>query len=265
MATALISATTPPKTKQVGNATFYLEPRMSANQLAQFVVSDPAKQETIVRNAKKVLAVRVANYQPARSSMPKCHTPAGIDAGKIMEHVVRMETTTFSDPFDKQCNDLSAATLRRVAPLVSQIDCPGLQIPSPQRGFDHLIIEGVRVSVQPEIVVSFAHRGATKFGGVMFNFSKTESSSLENSNGRLQAGEYAAALVFLMLGAHFGAKGGPRNVNCYAIDVYRDKIFVAPGSYKTMLKNLEAACRNIARQWEIDESASIPLENDDLF
>lgn len=160
----IISATSPPKTKQIGNATIYLEPRISANQLAQFAVSDSAKQETIVRNARKALTARVTNYQPARNAMPKCHTAGGLSGDAIIAHATRMEITPFTDPFDKKCNDLSAASFRMVPPLLEQIDCAGTRVPSPPRGFDHLIIEGVRVSIQPEIVVSFAHRGATRFG-----------------------------------------------------------------------------------------------------
>jgi len=261
---SLVSASTPPKTKQIGNAIIHLEPRISANQLAQFAISDPAKQETIVRNAKKVLTTRVTNYQPARNAIPKCHTLKGLDADSVIKHAVRMETTDFSDLFERKCNNLSAASLRMASQLVSQIDCEGARISAPARGFDHLIIEGVRVSIQPEIVISFAHRGATRFGGVMFNFSKTESSSLENGNGRYHAGDYAATLVFLMLQTHFGAKGGPRNANCLAVDVYQQKVFAAPSSYKTILKNIEASCRSVARQWEVAELAN-DLEGEEFF
>ena len=256
MATMLIAASTPPKTAQVGNETLYLEPRVSANQLAQFVVSDPAKQETIVRDATRVMAVRVANYQPARNAMPRCHNADGIDPASVIAHATRMGETVFTDPFDSKCNELSAAAFVKFAPIASQIDCAGERIPAPRRGFDHLLIEGVRVSVQPEIVVSFAHRGSTKFGGVIFNFSKGDQASLENGNGRYQAGDYAAALVFLMLGVHFGSRGGPRSANCFAVDVYREAIFQTPGAYKTMLRHLEAACRNIARQWETEAALS---------
>lgn len=256
----LVAASAPLKTKQIGNATIHLQPRISANQLAQFAVSDPAKQETIVRNAKKVGRARVTIYQPAKHAIPKCHTPEGFNAESIIKQAVRMETTDFSDPFERKCNDLSAASLRVASRLVDQIDCEGTRISAPPRGFDHLIIEGVRVSIQPEIVISFTHRGLTKFGGVMFNFAKTESTSLENGNVKHQAGEYSATLVFLMLSVHFGAKGGPRNVNCFAVDVYREKVFSAPASYKTMLKNIEASCRSIARQWEVADLNEMDAE-----
>jgi hypothetical protein len=248
--TSLIAASTPPKTIQVGNETRYLEPRMSANQLAQFVVSDAAKQESIVSAATRVMAVRVANYQPARVAMPQCHTASGIDSTAIIAHATRMRNTVFADPFDEKCNELSAAAFAKFAPIASQIDCAGQRIPTPQRGFAHLLIEGVRVSIQPEIVFSFAHRGSKKFGGVIFNFSKGNQASLENGNGKFQAGDVAAALLFLMLSVHFGASGGPRSANCFAVDVYRESVFPTPGAYKTMLRQIEAACRNIVRQWE---------------
>lgn len=252
MPTTLISATTPIPQERVGNETIYLRPRMSANQLAQFVVSEAAKQETIVRDAKRVMAVRVANYQPARHAMALCHRPDGIDATLISSHAARMRETLFTDEYERQCNELSAASFLKFAPLASQIDCAGRRISTPKGGFDHLLIEGVRVSVQPEIVVSFTHRGVAKFGGVIFNFSKGDYSSLENGNSKYKAGDYAAVLLFLMLGVRFGGEGGPRNANCFAVDVYRERIFTASASHKTMLKNLEAACRNIARQWDAE-------------
>lgn len=91
---------------------------------------------------------------------------------------------------------------------------------------------------------------------MIFNFSKTETTSLENGNSRHEAGDYAATLIFLMLGIHFGAKGGPRNANCFAVDVYRHRVFATPGSHKTMLKNIEASCRSITRQWETEDLAA---------
>lgn len=252
MATTLIAASTPPPTVKVGNETIYVQPRMSANQIAQFVISDPSKQESIVREAMHVMAVRVANYQPARTAMPQCHSSNGIEPELVRIQAERMRNTVCADRFDAKCNELSAAALLKFSPIASQVDCAGQRIPTPRRGFDHLLIEGVRVSVQPEIVVSFAYRGSTKFGGVIFNFSKGDQSSFENGNGKYHAGDYAAALVFLMLGVHFGAAGGPRSANCFAVDVYRGRVFETPGAHKTMLKNLEAACRNVARQWATD-------------
>lgn len=264
MIPTLISSSTPPRTKKAGNFRIHLDPRISANQLAQYVVSEPSKQESIVRNAKRMSKIKVANYQPARIAVSKSFDGNGLNADILSAEAERMETEIFFEPFEDACNKLSAASLRKLAPLVSGIDCQGVKIPRPARAFDHLLMEDVRVSVQPEVVFSMVHRGATRFGGVMVNFSKGEASSLSRKSGKYTAGDYAAFLVFQMLALHFGQQGGPRYANCFAVDVYRDEIYSAPQSHVTMLKNVQAACRMIALQWNtmIDDDGD-PISSDE--
>jgi hypothetical protein len=251
MPSVLVAANIPLRTKKVGNFRIYLDPRISANQLAQFVVSDPSKQETIVRNAKRMSKIRVANYQPARIAVSKCHDGDGLNAERLTLEAARMEGTTFPDQFEDACSKLSAAALRRLAALAQKINC-----------------QGVRVSVQPEIVFSMAHRGVTKYGGVIVNFSKGESASLSRESGKYKVGHYAAFLVFQMLALHFGKDGGPRYSNCVAVDVYRDGIYSAPASHVTMQKNVQAACRMISLQWNAlrgDDGDTSQSEEDMVF
>lgn len=266
MPPTLIASHQPPKTKKSGNFTIYLEPRVSANQLALYVVSDHSKQETIVRNAKRVSKIRVANYQPARAALARCYDGNGLNLAQLSNEADRMEVAPFEESFENDCNKLSAAALRRLIAFAPSIDCKGAQIPRPSRGFDHLLIDNVRVSVQPDIVFGMAHRGAAKFGGVIANFSKTE--SLSKLSGKHCAGDYAAFLVFQMLGLRFAAQGGARYSNCFAVDVHRDAIYPAPSSHISMLKNVQAACRSIARQWDEapgDDAALSPTDSDEIF
>ncbi len=258
MPPTLIPSSLPPRTRVAGNATIYIEPRISANQLALFCVSDPSKQETIVRHAKRVLAVRVANYNHARAAVARCHGADGLDMIRLAAEVSRMESREIPDEYDNKCNTLSVAVLRKLMEITQEIDCGGAQIQRPSRGFDNMLIAGVRVSVQPDIVYSFQHRGLTKFGGVMFNFSKTEPMDRGTSGNRV-AGDYAAFLVFQMLGILFGPQGGARYQNCFAVDVHRGDIYRAPSAGVTMQRTLEASCRAIARQWD-----EVPLDEFDV-
>jgi hypothetical protein len=248
MTPVLIPASLPPRTKKAGNFKIYLDPRISANHLAQFIVSDHTKQETIVRNAKRMSKICVANYQPARAAVARSHDGHGLSVERLSAEADRMEIVPLEKTFESDCEKLSAAALRKLIALAPMIDCPGVQIRRPARSFDHLMIENVRVSVQPEIVLSMAHLGATRFGGVLVNFSKNE--ALSKASGKYKAGDYVAFLVFQMLALHFGAEGGPRYAKCFAVDVYREEIYSAPASHISMLKNVQAACRSIARQWD---------------
>ena len=249
MPPTLISAGTATRSRRDGNYTIYTEPRISANQLAQFLVSDPSKQESIVANSRRVSRIQVANYQHARSSLTRSHDQNGINPDLLNSAIQRLEANPGNDDFDRTCLDLSVRSLRRLAPLVGKIDCEGMRINRPQRGFDHLLIEGVRVSIQPDIVFSFNHRGGVRFGGVLVNFANGAGSALSKAAGKYSAGDYAAYLVYQFLAIQFASQGGPRYQNCFAVDVFRDSLYSAPASFVMMLRNVEAACRNIARQW----------------
>src|SRR4051812_45626441 len=116
MPTTLVPSSTPSSSQKIGPFTVYREPRISANQLAQYLVSDHAKQELIVRDSKCVGIIPVANYQPARTALARCFdTQAGIAVEAVIAQAVRMETTVFSDPYEAECNTLSAAAMRRLA------------------------------------------------------------------------------------------------------------------------------------------------------
>jgi hypothetical protein len=246
---SLLALNTPQNTAMVGDSKVYLDPRISANLLAQFMISDHAKQEAIVRNAKRVNTIMVANYQSGRLAVSTSYDGAGINVGQLNAKAEHMKTAEFSDDFETKCNRLSGAALEKFAEFAQEIHCTGIKVPRPRDGYRHMLIENVRVSVQPEIVFTLQHRGQSKYGGIMVNFTKGDSTSYDKKQGRYYSGDYAAFLIFLMLGLHYG-NTGVRNASCYAVDIYRKAAYSGTTAHVTMLRNIEAACRNIARQWD---------------
>jgi hypothetical protein len=245
----LLPLNTPQNTTTLGDTKIYVDPRISANLLAQFMISDHAKQEAIVRNAKRMNKIMMANYQPGRVAVSACYDGAGINVDHLRAKAEHMKTSEFSDDFETQCNRLSGVALEKLAEIAPGINCAGVKVPRPHDGYRHMLIENVRVSVQPEIVFTAQHRGQTKYGGIMVNFTKGDSTSYDKKQGRYFSGDYAAFLVFLMLGLHYGSTG-VRNTSCFAVDIYRQAAYSGTTAHVTMLKNIEAACRNIARQWD---------------
>ena len=63
--------------------------------------------------------------------------------------------------------------------------------------------------------------------------------------------------------SHYGA---PLHTKCCAVEIFRDEIHVAPSSYKTLIKNIEAACHVIALRWEGMPGVEGPgIDDNDLF
>jgi hypothetical protein len=150
--------------------------------------------------------------------------------------------------------------LRKLADIAEKIDCKNAK--KIHRAWGPLKIEGVRVSVQPELVFASEHRGATKIGAVILNTGESENLSLARRAEKFCVGDYLAALVYRMLDSQWKAVGTPLHSRCYAVDIFRGKVYTAPSAHKTMLKHIEASCRAIALLWptiplEIDEAESL--------
>lgn len=249
MPPVLIAAGTAAPSRRVGNFTIYTDAQVSTNQLAQFLVADSAKKERIVRDARRVSRIRVTNYNHARSAVTSSHTSDGITLQSLNAQIARLQANPGNDDADRTCLGLSIRALERMRPLLAGFDSAGTRIVRPSRGFDHLGIEGVRVSVQPEVVFSYHARQRERLGAVLINFSSGAASSLAHVSGRYTAGNYAAYLIFEFLSLQFVGLGVPDFRSCFSVDIYRDQIHTAPAASVNTRRNVEAACRAIVALW----------------
>jgi hypothetical protein len=92
------------------------------------------------------------------------------------------------------------------------------------------------------------HKGEP--GAVILNTGKADDKSLDRKNGAYCVGDYLSSLVFQVLLAKASKFGAPLNKKCYAVDVFREKIYTAPASFSKLNKNLVAACEMIASRWK---------------
>jgi hypothetical protein len=223
------------------------------------MASTAAQQENIIVNARTMNTIPVANYEHARTTLTRSHTPAGIDEARMADLIAEMEANPGNDAFDLKCLEMSARAMRRFLPRVPGLVCEGNMVRRPPRGFDYILIEGVRVSVQPDIVFSFDRKGQRHYGGVLATFASGRHAALDRTSGGYEAGAYAAFFVHLFLSLRFAPEGGVPNPHyCYAVDTFRDRTWTAPTAQVRMLRNVEAACRAIERHWqrlEIDDLA----------
>lgn len=226
------------------------EPRISALKLAEYVIADPSRQKTIVKTSKFARKAVMLQYTKARSFVHRAFTDSGIDATMLSEKAAEIEAEAWNTTWQKEDNRRSAEALRRFANMAPQFQWQSAtEIPKPFEGWGHIMLAGVKVSVQPEVVFQFDHRNITKVGAILLNVSIKDEKSLSRSNGGYSVGDYLSSLLFQTLLQKFSTVGAPLNSKCVAVDVYRGTIHEAPKSYKTLNKHLEAACETIALRW----------------
>jgi len=240
---------------------FHPKPRISAAKLAEYIVAEPARQKAIVRDAQKAPKVIMICYKRVRGAIKSAFSKDGLSAAHLLEQAELCKVASASSDWAKDDNKRSATALEHLAKITSEIDfSDATLIPRPGNSWGGLMIGGVKVSINPELVFSIRQRNITKVGGIILNTGMSESHSLEKGGGKFCAGDYLAALEYRMLERHINVLGLPLHSKCYAIDVFRRQVYTAPTAMITINKNIDAACETIALRWEkipIDIEAEI--------
>jgi hypothetical protein len=250
-----------------------VEPRISATKLAEYIVADPARKETILKNAKRALKSIILQYGRVRHGLSESLVTGGISKDILQKYAAEAQADASrlkreEERWERADTLRSADALIHLATVTDQVVIENAkQIHRPQGGWGRLLIEGVKVSVQPDLVFSIEHRGIRKVGAIILNTAKTDTFTLERVSGRFSIGDYLTVLVYRLLEERLKGSGTPLHSKCFAVDVFRKKVYSAPAAHKTLLKNIEAACRTIAALWptitvetdsvETEESGSV--------
>jgi hypothetical protein len=235
----------------------HLKPRISANKLAEYVLADPSRQSTIVKQAKNASKSITPLYHRVRDTFPHAHSNQGLNAAYFIARAEQIEASRATTDWQIRDKENSAKALRHLADMVGQIECASATLIPKQ--WKPLTIHGVAVSVYPEVAFSMLHRGVTKVGAVILNTSLNDGSSLAKGSDRYCVGDYVTTLLYLMLAQQLSMVGMPLHTKCYAMDIFRQKVYTAPPSYKTLVKHMDEACKMISLRWD-----SIPVEYNSL-
>ncbi len=232
-------------------------PRISANQLAEYALASPSRRQIILRNARYAPTFLVVRYSDARRSvcdfladsarpMAKLHKAeaslkdrAKVADTKFKENDALLSAeavSSFADLMSKQRQSLKAFNKLTFQPIKEQVP--------------KLPMCGVDVSVQIDLISK--NIAKDKCGGVLLQTSKTISAKAwreEHSN-------YVASLIWLATSTYLKDHGTVDRSLCYTVDLFAKKAINAPSSYKTRVKNLEAACSEISALWDSIEPPS---------
>jgi len=122
----------------------------------------------------------------------------------------------------------SLATLGTFSPLRQKLAKP--------------IYAGVEVSVQPDLLITATRRGKDIRGAVKLRFGKDRHLGSE-------AGRYGAAVLYLYASDYISGEEAVARSLCLLIDVHAGKAHEAPRSQQRYLRDVEAACAEIAARW----------------
>lgn len=228
-----------------------VEPRLSANDLAKFMVSSETARVGILRRAKEVSTAVVIRYSDVRSVL-RTAVASPARAREIID--------TARDLFLMRSTDMALSAFARddasgsldvldnfavVRDRLAGLEC----IPAPSNQ-ERLNISGVEVSVNCDILIQREHRNQQEIGGALFRLTKPEEDASERSiQRRRDMGGYAAALVLMHVTEHHAANRTAAGSISLSIDVQSGEAQDATRAFATRRQNLENACRFITAVW----------------
>ncbi|HEY0832672.1 MAG TPA: hypothetical protein VGE72_02085 [Azospirillum sp.] len=219
------------------------DPRISVNKLGEYIVAKAARQARIIRDQKYPPDYITAYYRDAQEAISQY-----IGCGMADQSILEKKILVLGQKVPGNVQESRRLTgnidaIERFMNLVDDIDLFGATAQLGSQQPQTLKIRNVDISVRPEVVLTAkGAKGKPIIGGIKLHFPATSALS-EDAAGYISA----ATQEFFRWFHHDDGSADPRL--SFVIDVGGGKVHQGVKSYKQRLKDIEAACEQIATLW----------------
>lgn len=220
------------------------EPRITANKLAEYMEASFARKRAILQEQKFPQAFAIARWGQAERPISNFVASGSTDLSTIDNEISRLISLNPDSEFKEQNRDLCVDALQSFKLLSNQLPFDRFTRGRGALQQKMLIpINGVDVSVHPQVIFEAVNRKGTKLvGGVKFSFPK--SNPLNQSMA-----DYVSALVHWHCEEFLSSKGKPELRMCYSVDMPTSTVFEPPKTYKRRRQQIAEACSEIVQRW----------------
>jgi hypothetical protein len=228
-------------------------PRLSATAFAEYLTATPDAQERVLHDCRYAIppivtangdalrALRAYNQDPRRDQAALDRVKAALTA-----KARHLDTTPNRRDDALRCVEIIDAFVA----AENVLGLRALACSEPGMRFQPLIIEGVEISIQPDLLID---RG-TRIGAMMFRVAKSpdhlgcskETTRLRRIEQRREMGRYLATMMEMLL------DGGDRPIDrnfVFVADTRLPERITAAADFADRVRKIKASCRFIARLW----------------
>lgn len=228
------------------NYRVYTDPRISANQLAEYTLASPSRRQSILKNAKYAPTFLVSRYSAAKAVICAYLSDDARSKATLFDGINEQKALSKGEGSEFAKNDaaLSAEAIESFNQISSNNNFPKCTFTPCNEKLPKLDISGVAVSINIDLVSRVEAKGLV--GGVILQTSKAVSSK----SWREDHGKNVATLIWMLASEHMGSLGKIDRKICLAVDVFGLAPIQAPANYKTRLNNIVASCNEIYAMWD---------------
>lgn len=218
-------------------------PRLSINQLANYLVATPTQRRRILTDAKNPATFRVNWYDFARGAMTLFITRGMTDESILTSESTRLYGLAGANDYEDTRNRTNAEAIDAFLDCYDQIDDAGMSISIAPTTSQPIVFHGVEISVRPEFTISGVYRGSNTAGGIKLYFSKGDPLTADSA-------PYVTAALMQHIQQHHQPSGyTTRHASCQVVDVFARNVHAAPRAIARRFTNIDAACQEIALLW----------------
>lgn len=225
------------------------------------MVADDGPRETMRRNMKYERIAPTIIYSKVQEAISSFLASPTRDRGIIGQtrQLLEDEREATPNPTKRDNATYALRSLDAFENSLNALPLAGLQLQRPPKYRPH-IIEGVKISIQPTALVTAVRmRGRNLRGAILVDSAKGTEAKTEEAKAQATAAMTHSAYL---LNEHVAdavatedEKVSPEH--CMVFHTYRQQLVTSPTNYRRLLRNLHAACRDIAARWaQIDPPAS---------
>lgn len=232
------------------------KPRISVNKLGEYMAASATRRRSIVRDQRRPATFKIARYGEAERAVVQYLLSRDEQAlySTLME-LKADDANQSITPFERQTRSLSAEAIERFVEMLDELELPpASQVVRGRRDPPKLSIQGVQLSVRPEILVYHADPTDATVGAIKLSFAKTY--PLNQLAGKVEAGIYVATMLHQYVEQYLTASHRADPELCQVIDIASQSVYTAPRSNARLRGDIEAACEEIAGRWSSLEPLS---------
>ena len=217
-----------------------VSPRFSLNKIAEYMTATPRRRRSLIIDQIRPPTAKVITYEDARRVLVRFMCDPERTGKKLLDIAATFRDRAAQNPDEHNslCLIASARALEAFSSFSDRVRPKGVvAVGCPRQGMD-VFLSGVRIVVAPD--VSLVEPGTEhRVGAVKFHFSR---SSPLTSEGL----QYAVTLVHQCL---INSGDSPAKARCFSVDIFSRGVEIVPRAVKDRIKNMEAACEEIAERW----------------
>ena len=228
---------------------YHPNPRLSANQVADYLSANATNRRRILSDAKYPSTMIVVRYDDARTAVA-AHMAANDGKKNILadalEALRRKAAKQDITDYKRQNHKLCTEAIEGFQATETKMGVGSVKFKAPDIHNSKLKISGVNVSVSLDLMTERVDGNGNKvIGGAVLVFSKTGGPE-KNIEARCRA---IALLTHEVLKQQLKA-GETCDPNiCMAIDVFNGKAYRAKAQQKQLFKTVETSCEEVATVW----------------